>query len=131
MVKGIDRKILAYISHPSSGLLDNTLDTEVIIKLMYMNDDIYNKMCLVSPIHAYGFMYNDFEYNKSLSLCTDLLLHCDIMLVFGDWENSTGCKEEVALCKKIGLPYIIVGKSDELQSKIADGLLEKITNLVE
>lgn len=126
MSSKINRKPLVYLSHPSSGKLENTLDVEVIIKKMYMNDDIYDKLCIVSPIHCYGFMYHETEYYKGLSFCTDLLMHCDIMLVFGNWRESTGCKEEIELCKKNNIPYIIVGESTELDDNIKNGLLDKI-----
>lgn len=126
----MNKKILCYLSHPSSGKAENTLDTENIIRELYNNDDIFERLCIVSPIHNYGFMYDDVEYYKGLSFCTDLLKHCDIMLVFGDWENSTGCKKEVELCKEEDIPYMIMGNSSELNTKIHDGILEEILGKV-
>lgn len=114
----MNRKPLIYVSHPSSGLEENTRDIEKCIRAMYAKDEIYNNYCIVSPVHCYGFMYNDnpeldYDY-KGLSYCTDLLLHCDIMLVIGDWEKSTGCKEEVALAKEKNIPTLFVKDSDSL-----------------
>lgn len=123
---GVDKKYLIYISHPSSGKIENTLDVENIIRELYKNDELYENFCFVSPIHCYGFMYDDTEYYKGLSFCTDLLLHCDAMLVFGDWSNSTGCKEEVRICKDMNIPYLIMGESSKLSEHINNNLCDKI-----
>lgn len=116
-------KKLIYISHPSSGLEENTKDIEKVIRMLYSSEYMYNNFCFVSPVHCYGFMYNDnpeLEYDyKGLSYCTDLLRHCDGMIVVGDWENSTGCKEEVKLADELNIPYVFVKTSDCI-SKIID-----------
>lgn len=124
------KKHLVYISHPSGGKNQNTLDTEKIVKILYNNNEIYNNFCFVSPINMYGFMYNDFDYAKGLSFCTDLLKHCKLMLVFGNYEQSTGCKEEIKLCKKLNIPYLILGNSSELSELIENGLNNKMLNSI-
>lgn len=59
----------------------------------------------VSPIHNYGFMYMDGDkYQEGLDICLDLLDHCDIVLMCGDYRNSRGCKGELARAKENGLP---------------------------
>lgn len=107
-------KKLVYISHPSSGLVENTKKVEKIIEKLYSDVNIRNNCIIVSPIHNYGFMYNSVDYDTGLSFCTDLLERCDVMWVFGNWESSKGCKTEIALAKKIGIPYIIFKSVDEV-----------------
>lgn len=124
------KKELIYISHPSSGLEENTLDVERIVRELYSDTDLYKEYCFVSPIHCFGFMYDDFEYFKGLSFCTDLLKHCKLMLVFGDWTNSVGCTKEVDLCNEVGIPVLFMGNSNELKSKIDNGLNIKIKELI-
>lgn len=127
-----NKKELVYISHPSSGLEENTLDVEKIIRTLYGNNNLYDKYCFVSPIHCFGFMYHDVEYFKGLSFCTDLLKHCKIMLVFGDWTNSVGCKAEVELCRELDIPVIFIANSDKLINEIQDNKLSKqIEKLIE
>ena len=126
----MEKKKLVYISHPSSGKLENTLDVENIIRKLLNNDEVYNKYCFVSPIHTYGFMYNDTEYNRGLSYCTDLLMHCDEMWVFGDWKNSKGCTEEVKLATKLNIPIIYLTKSERIDFFISKKLYENKTNRI-
>lgn len=126
----VTKKQLIYISHPSSGKLENTLDVETIIRELYKNDELYEHFCFVSPIHCYGFMYDDTEYYKGLSFCTDLLIHCDAMLVFGDWLKSTGCKEEVKVCENENIPYIIIRDSSKLSEYINNNLCDKILSSI-
>ena len=107
-------KKLCYISHPYGGLEENIKDIEKIVYELYKNDDVYDNYIIISPVHTFGFMYemydnSEAQYLKGLSFCTDLLEHCDIMLVFGDYTTSRGCKAEIELCKKIEKDYEIVG----------------------
>lgn len=113
-------KKLVYISHPSSGKLENTLDIEVIIKALYKSDAIYNNYCFVSPVHNYGFMYNDTDYDRGLTYCTDLLEHCEEIWVFGDYANSRGCKAEIKLAEKLGIPILYMGASFNIDKTISE-----------
>lgn len=127
-------KKLLYLSHPSGGLEENTVDIEKVIRKLYKNDVIYDNFCIVSPVHCYGFMYNDnpdLEYDyKGLSYCTDLLQHCDIMVVVGNWKESTGCREEVKLCKDINIPIIYIDNSDKVDYCLDNGLVNILLNAV-
>jgi hypothetical protein len=123
-------KKLIYLSHPSSGLEENTLDIEKVVRKLYQNDEVFDNLCVVSPVHCYGFMYHDTEYFKGLSFCTDLLLHCDLMLVVGDWEKSTGCKAEIDICNKENIPYIFIDSSDNVDEELKNGLVDKILSSI-
>jgi hypothetical protein len=40
-------------------------------------------------------------------MCLELLKKCDIMYVYGDYQNSRGCKAEIEFCKDNGIPHKI------------------------
>lgn len=115
-------KRLVYISHPSSGLEENTKDIEKIIRKLYAEDDIFEEYCFVSPVHNYGFMYHDVEYDRGLAYCTDLMYFCDEVWVFGDWKTSKGCRTEVDISLKLGIKLRFLGNSDELDNVIKNKL---------
>ena len=124
------KKKLVYISHPSGGLIENDEEIANIVRELYKNDDIYNNFCIVSPVHCYGFMYNEYDssekdYYKGLSFCTDLLLHCDLMLLTGNWETSRGCNVEVGICKEAGIPLVEIKTLHEIKEKLQNGNLAK------
>ena len=111
-------KTLAYISHPSGGKECNTLEIQKICEILVNNKYFFDNFSYVSPVHNFGFMYNTLDYETGLQLCLDLLDKCDIMLVFGDYLTSTGCKREIEHCKKNNIPYVIVGDIESLRSFI-------------
>ena len=122
-------KRLVYISHHSSGLKENTLDTEHCIESLYSCDTIFNNFCFVSPIHCYGFMYNSTEYYKGLQFCIDLLEHCESMVVIGNWSNSVGCTKEVEYCKNHGIKIFFIADKEKLDDMISNHLEEFISQL--
>ena len=54
-----------------------------------------------------GYLYDKVDYLHGLGMCLELLKVCDKMLVYGDWEHSTGCKAEIDYCKTHGIPYVL------------------------
>lgn len=121
-------KKLVYISHPFGNNMKNVEDIESIIHKLYSSELLYKNYCFVSPVHAFGFMYNTVKsYDIGLSYCTDLLEHCNIMLMFDDWESSRGCKGEKGMCDKLKIPYIIFKDSsclDKLTEEDLYGMIE-------
>lgn len=122
------KKKLVYISHPSSGKIENTKHIEYIVRELLKSDALYSKYCFVSPVHCYGFMYDEYEENylKGLSFCTDLLEHCDIMLLCGEWETSRGCSVEQKVCIEKHIPMLEVRTDDDLAKLIEAGDIEKL-----
>lgn len=100
-------KQLIYISHPSGGTEENAREIAYIINELYKDDEIFDKFCFVSPVHCYGFMYDVYKdnYLKGLQFCLDLLMHCEKMLVFGDWKKSRGCLREVEVAQSLNKPF--------------------------
>lgn len=101
----IENKII-YISHPYSGLEENKNKVSSIV-LSLMNK--YPNYLFISPIHAFGFAYNDLSYEKGLDYCLKTLKLSDEMWVFGDYENSIGCNKEIEYCRNNNIPYTTYG----------------------
>lgn len=88
------------------------------------SEELYNKYCFVSPIHCYGFMYEETDYSRGLSFCTDLLKHCDIMLLCGNWKDSRGCRAEMELCNRNNIKVLELPTDAELDNLIKLGDIE-------
>lgn len=95
-----------YISHPYGGLKENKNKVSSII-LHLMNE--YPDYLFISPIHAFGFAYNDLSYEKGLDYCLQMLNFSNEMWVFGDYKNSIGCNKEIEYCENNNIPYTIYG----------------------
>ena len=96
---------LIYISHPYQMKEENKQKVEEIVRKLAKK---HPENTYLSPIHAVGFMYDDFDYDTGLNMCLEILKRCDIMYVYGDWEDSRGCKAEIEFCKDNGIPYKIL-----------------------
>ena len=93
-----------YISHPFGGKQENKEHIETIIKqLIYENP----QHTYISPVHAFGFLYNEVDYQSGLNWCLDLLDMCDEMLVFGDYNESKGCVAEIKHCLDTKKRFVI------------------------
>ena len=93
--------MLIYCSHKFGGKLENAKAAELKIKKLQLADP---KNTYISPIHAFGFMYNDMEYDVGLKLCIDLLAKCDMMLILS--EMSKGVRAEIKYCIDNAIPII-------------------------
>lgn len=91
-----------YISHPFGGKQENKDKVEAVIRQLIKDDpeNIY-----ISPIHAFGYLYNDIPYDRGLELCGELLIRCDAAIFCDGWEESKGCRYELVTCKLNGIPY--------------------------
>lgn len=96
--------MLIYVSHPYGGKEENKITVEQIIKALVKND---KQNTYVSPIHTFGYMYDEVDYKRGLEMCLELLDACDCMIVFGDYKNSIGCKEEIQHCVEGNKPHLI------------------------
>lgn len=102
--------MLIYISHIFQNKEENKQKVEVIVRKLAKE---YPEHTYLSPIHAVGFMYDDFDYDTGLNMCLEVLKRCDMMYVYGDWKNSRGCKAEIKFCEENGIPYKII--TDQVQ----------------
>lgn len=95
-----------YISHPFMNKTENREKVEkIILDIVREYDDIVP----VSPIHAFGFLYDKVDYDTGIKYCLELLKTCDEMWMFGDWYISVGCIIEKNFASEHGIP-IFEGK---------------------
>ena len=96
--------MMIYISHPYGRKKANMDAIESIATDLAAKDkdNVY-----VSPVHCFGYLYNEVPYLHGLGMCIELLSRCDKMLVYGDWRNSVGCKAEIEYCEAHGIPCVI------------------------
>lgn len=93
--------MLIYCSHKFGGKLENAKAAELKIKRLQLADP---SNTYISPIHAFGFMYHDVDYDTGLKWCLDLLSKCDMMVVLS--EMSKGVWAEVKYCIDNAKPYV-------------------------
>ena len=90
------KKDMLYISHPfltNGNADDNKKAVDKILAdlvLKYGKDYVF-----ISPIHNYGTLDGQLNYDQGLSLCLDLLRKCDGIIMCGDYFRSNGCKMEL------------------------------------
>lgn len=90
------KKDMLYISHPfltNGNADDNKKAVDKILAdlvLKYGKDYVF-----ISPIHNYGTLDGQLNYDQGLSLCLDLLKKCDGIIMCGDYFRSNGCKMEL------------------------------------
>jgi hypothetical protein len=98
-------KNIIYVSHPFGGDADNVMAVTNLISMLHNE---YPEYLFLSPIHAFGHMYDYTDYQEGLDMCLWLLDQCDEAWVFGDYESSVGCMSEIAYCQNHLIPCRIV-----------------------
>lgn len=91
--------MLIYCSHKFGGKLENAKSVEIKIKKLQLADP---SNTYISPIHAFGFMYNAVSYDDGIEMCLDLLRKCDKMIVLS--EKSKGVEIEIGYCMAARIP---------------------------
>ena len=91
--------MLIYCSHKFGGKLENAKDAELKIKKLQLENP---SNTYISPIHAFGFMYNAVSYEDGIGMCLDLLNRCDKMIVLS--EKSKGVNIEIGYCISARIP---------------------------
>lgn len=84
--------ILVYVAHPYGGDEENILKVEDKIREFTQNSS--ENITYLSPIHNFGFLYNEMDYDEGLDLCLRLLSLADILVLCDGWASSEGCKVE-------------------------------------
>lgn len=101
-------KNIIYVSHPFGGDADNIMAVTNLISMLHNE---YPEYLFLSPIHAFGHMYDYIGYQEGLDMCLWMLDQCDEAWVFGNYESSVGCMSEIAYCQNHLIPYRIVEES--------------------
>lgn len=95
--------LMYYISHPYSNKPENRDKVEAIIRRKVAEDSLN---VYISPIHAFGYLYNDVEYWHGMDMCLELLRRCDVMILCPGWELSAGCRAERNYAEGHGIPIL-------------------------
>ncbi len=80
-----------YIAHPYGGKEENKLKVESIIKDLVSQ---YDNVIFISPIHLFGYLYNEVSYSQGMEWCLNILNECDEIWLCNGWEDSQGCRME-------------------------------------
>ena len=83
--------MLIYVSHPFSNKPKNKDKVEEIVRTLTL---LHPENIYISPIHTFGFLYEDVSYETGLEMCFKLLDKCDKILLCDGWKNSRGCTAE-------------------------------------
>lgn len=87
---------------------------EKIIRELVQRDrrnDIYDRV-YISPLHTFGYLYNDVSYSDGLDMCLEQLRRCDELYVINDYGNSRGCNAEIGFAKALNMPIKFILKED-------------------
>lgn len=88
-----------YISYPYTGNeKENRIKAEKIRQEM---QDHEPDTCYVLPLGMFGTDNSD--YCRVLARCLELEARCDAVVFCPGWENSAGCKAEMAFALQHGL----------------------------
>jgi hypothetical protein len=94
---------VVYICHEFGGKKENA---EKVARLIELFVDIYPNIRFISPIHAFGYLYDLVDYDTRIEYCLTFLDMCDEMWTFGSKSMSRGCMIEKEYCKKYKIPII-------------------------
>lgn len=91
-----------YISHPFGNSPERNMEevNDICRRISFLMPDVVP----VSPLNMFSFLNdsNSNERKKALEYCLEILKVCDEVWVFGDWEESEGCRLEVEAAREIG-----------------------------
>lgn len=97
-----------YIAHPLRGDVEGNVKraTDICKELAGKGEVIP-----FSPLHAFNFMDAEGDQTLALRYCFQLLSKVDELWVFGDWEESEGCRMEIvfAMQNKIPIQFMNLG----------------------
>ena len=102
---------IIYVSHPFKDRLSNLRAIESIVLALRKE---YPNYLFVSPSHTFSFEYTEMSHEEGLKYCFWMLSKCDECWVFGDWENSRGCRVEIEYCQEHHIPLRLRSAYDKV-----------------
>lgn len=99
-----ENRRIVYISHPYSG---NDGNKEKVANIIRGLQKEFPKDIFISPIHAFGFLYKEVDYDIGLEMCLALMEICTEVRVFGNYWESVGCMAEIKRAKELGIDTYI------------------------
>jgi len=105
-----------YISHPYENNREDNFEEVTHICSQIANT--HETVLPISPIHMFSFLddRDPVDREKALAYCLNLISDCDEVWVFGNWEESEGCKKEVTMAELLEKTVRYWGKVDEQES---------------
>ena len=102
------KKKLIYISGKYKGKEEYKQKFETVIKgLVELEKERTNNKeydyVFISPIHAFGFLYDEVSYEEGIEYCLALLDRCDEIWMMDNWEESKGACIEFGYAKARGI----------------------------
>lgn len=105
-----------YVSHKYGGDKNNLKEVEEIIRIQQKRHPSY---IFISPLHMFGFLYNDMSYEDGLELCLHQLIECDEIWVTGDkWYDSTGVIKEIECANAHKIDILFVKNAEDNPHKV-------------
>lgn len=100
-----DYKII-YVACKYGGDKDRVLLCDSVIKELIKDDKKNGRSGIIyfSPLRAYGWLYEETDYDEGLNWTLRTLMNCDELYVMPDWETSQGVNQEIAISKMLGIP---------------------------
>ena len=90
-----------YVIHPFGGDPENTKEIGELCR------DLINMGYMpISSVHCYSYLddHNQGERAIAMEFCEELISLCDEAVVCGDWVNSDGCREDLAVAIQLNKP---------------------------
>ena len=95
-----DIKKIIYLSHNYGGKESNKKHIETVIKSLVKR---YPDYTFLSPVHAFGFLYDYISYEDGMRHCLALLDMCDECWFIDGYNNSQGVNIEREYCARYGI----------------------------
>lgn len=92
---------IAYVSHEFGGDEENVKKTRQICRELA---EQLPEVLFIPALSVTCRRYSKRHYAQDLGLLLDLESRCDVVLMTGDWDNSTGCLAEYEFAKRTGIP---------------------------
>lgn len=92
---------IVYISHEFQNNPENIIEIETIIKKLQKE---YPTYLFISPVHTFGYLYDEVSYEQGLNMTLFLLDTCCDEMWYVPSDTSEGVAAEIAYCVKFGIP---------------------------
>ncbi len=108
-----------YVAHPYGGKEENKKIVEEFIK----KHSKETGETFISPIHSFGYLYKEIDYEMGIYMCLDLLETCDAVVIkpLEEIKHSKGCLIEYGYARGKRIPMIDWHNFKTLYSKFFKG----------
>ena len=124
---------VVYVSHPLRGkegteeeIARNKERVGDLCRLLVVE---FPDVLFLSPIHGLGFLSPFGDQTKALDMCLQLVLLCDELWAFGDYESSEVCMKEIAWAEEHCIPVVHCAIGDGRTATFYPNEREKMRNM--